>query len=179
VVERAVAWLEASQRPDGSWGGEGAPETRLVATGFAAGLLGRTRCVREPVLERAGAFLAPLWGPERVSGRAWHATAAFSAFFSNVSHELADEALQWCGRELERGYRTGLYDAVRAVRVFLYCDSSAVPGARLSPEELVEGLLAEQAADGGVAALESGGPELRAPLTVDAMLALVRLCRTL
>jgi hypothetical protein len=178
VAERAAAWLGAEQRADGSWGPEGAAEARLAATGFAAGLLGRTRFVRERTLERAGDFLAGLWSRERVEEGPWRVTAAFSSFFSNVHHDLSDEALQWCGRALERGFRTGRNDAVRTARVFLLCDSSAVPGASLAPEELVRALLVEQAGDGGFAALEAGGFAARAAETADAMLALVRLCRS-
>jgi hypothetical protein len=82
-------------------------------------------------------------------GRAWGVLVAYAHCFANTSHEEGDPILQWCGRELERGFRTRLFDAVRAARVLVLCDAGAIPGARFAAGELVAGVLAEQQADGG------------------------------
>ena len=66
-----------------------------------------------------------------------------------IAHEDSDAILQWCGRELERGYRAGAFDAVRTARVLVDCDAPSLPGARLAAGELVAALLGEQAPDGG------------------------------
>lgn len=169
--------LAGIQLEDGSWGRAGAPdEARLFATGMLAGHLARTLVVRPEVLARAGAFLEGLWSPERVSGRSWPALAAFGAWYSSASDDTADAALQWIGRELERGHRQGVYDAVHTVRVLLHCDASAVPGAALVPAALLEALLGEQGEDGGFAELAIGPDAVRVGPTIDAMLGTIRLC---
>ena len=107
-----------------------------------------------------------------------YALAAFGAWFSSVGNqdELADGALQWVGRELERGFRDGVHDAVHTVRVLLHCDASAVPGAGLAPGELLDRLLGEQGGDGGFAELAMGSDAVRVEPTFDAMLGAIRLC---
>ena len=112
-----------------------------------------------------------------MKGGEWQAIAAFSHFFANVPHELADAALQWCGRELERGYRTGAFDALAAARVLLWCDAHAIPGARLGVDELLGALLAEQRGDGGWPA-PGASPDARVARTLDALAALSRWCRS-
>jgi hypothetical protein len=62
---------------------------------------------------------------------------------------VADEALQWCGRELERGFLNGAFGAVAVARVFGRCDALALPGARLRADEVARALLAAQREDGG------------------------------
>lgn len=178
-VEAAVGFLSAAQNPDGSWGeGGGAerPEVRLFGTGRIAGLLGRTRSVRPAVLDRASEFLAGLWAPERVEGGSWGAITGFANFFTNVHHDLSDAALQWCGREIERGFRTRVFEAGLVARVLFDCDVAMLPGATLSPVELLEGLLSEQARDGGWGELEPGGLPARVEPTLDAVMAIPRLC---
>jgi hypothetical protein len=177
-VPKLAAWLGTAQDADGAWGGESLDvDTRLFATGMLAGLLGRTRSVRPHVLEDAGNFMGGHWAPEQVEGRAWARLTAFGVFFSGVDHDLADEALQWVGRELERGYRTRVYDAAATVRVLLHCDASAVPGATLEPPQLLADVLAEQGVDGGFAELAPGGPAGRVAPTLDCMRAILRLCQ--
>lgn len=179
VVEEIAGRAQALQRADGSWGAaDASAEQRLFATGMLAGHLARTRVVRPEVLDRAGAFLADRWSPDAVAGRSWPALAAFGAWFSSVGNqdELADGALQWVGRELERGFREGVYDAVHTVRVLLHCDASAVPGAGLAPGELLDRLLGEQGGDGGFAELAMGSDAVRVEPTFDAMLGAIRLC---
>ena len=73
------------------------------------------------------------------------------AWFPALCHapgDLADEALQWCGRELERGFRTGRFGPGAVARVFADCDAHALPGARLRAAEVLEALLAIQSPEG-------------------------------
>lgn len=176
-VEAIARRLRALQLDDGSWGDVDAPaQTRIFATGLLAGQLSRTRVARPEMLDRAGRFLASLWSPDRVSGRAWPEIAGFGAWYSSTGDDLADEALQWIGRELQRGHEKGVYDAVHTVRVLLHCDASAVPGAALVPAALLAALLDEQGADGGFAELAHGSDAVRVVPTLDAMHGAIRLC---
>lgn len=151
-------------------------DRRLFGTAMLAGMLGRTRAVRPDVLAAASDFVALHWAPERVEAGRWSDIAAFANFFTNVHHELGDEALQWCGRELERGFRTRRFEALPVARVLLTSDAAALPGSVLSPPELLAALLKEQAADGGFAELESSGVAARVEPTIDATQAILRLC---
>lgn len=172
-VERAVAFLAESQSPDGSWG-DGAAEVRLASTGRVGGALGRTVYARPEVLASAGDFLGRHFAPERVEGGEWDALAGVAAFFTNVEHERGDDVLQWCGRALEKGFRSHAFSAVRAARVLTLCDAGGLPGASVEPAELVMGILAEQVGDGGWPAADET-PGGRAEATLDAAFALVRL----
>ena len=175
-VERAVAILAAAQREDGSWSlaGETDESARVVATAQIAGHLAKTICARPAVLRAAGAFLAAHWGPERVQSGDPRAIAGFSHWYANTDDELSDAALQWCGRELERGFRTGAIDALGTARVFALCDAQSLPGARLSADEVVLSLAAMQATDGGFGAGFDPIPR-RVEATLDALAALARL----
>ncbi len=184
--ERAVEYLTREQRADGSWGtvdptrDDDAPEERIFATGMLAGYALRTPFVRPEVSEWAGRFLSGLWAPERVEGGALPGLSAFAHFFANGgAPDLADEALQWCGRELERGFRTHRFEAVQVLRVLFYCDARALPGATFDVAELLDRLLDEQAADGGFAALDPGGPPGRVAPTIDGLMAIRALCKGL
>jgi hypothetical protein len=173
-AERATRFLEIVQNGDGSWGDPAlAADERLFETGALAGTLGRTRFARPAALGAAGDFLGSRW-PQRQAE--WPAIAGFAQFFANVHHELADQALQWCGRELERGLREGRIEAVAALRVLLDCEAAALPGFGVPPMELLDSLLGQQARDGGFAPLASGGGGSRVAPTLDAMIGLVRLC---
>lgn len=199
TVDRAVDFLSSVQLDDGSWGSlrdgqeqavasGAAPDSgavagsgtvsdgRLFGTAMLTGVLGKTRAVRPDVLAGASNFVAERWAPERVEGGPWTAIAAFANFFTNVHHERGDEALQWCGRELERGFRTRRFEALPVARVLLTSDAAALPGSALTPPELLAALLQEQAADGGFAELESAGIPARVEPTIDATLAILRLC---
>jgi nucleotide-binding universal stress UspA family protein len=193
-AERAVEYLMRVQRADGSWGhldpvrdgdrpedAEGrAVDDRLFATGMLAGYALRTPYVRPESIVWAGRFLEGLWAPERVEGGRLASLAAFSNFFANGgSPDLADAALQWCGRELERGFRSHRFEAVETLRVLAYCDARELPGATFDVVELLDRLLDEQAADGGMAALDPGGPPGRVAPTVDALMAIRALCAEL
>ena len=184
-VDRAVDFLSSLQLEDGSWGpaerdtAKSRSDHRLFGTAMLTGMLGKTRAVRPDVLGSASNCIAERWAPERVEGGQWSAIAAFANFFTNVHHERGDEALQWCGRELERGFRTRRFEALSVLRVLLTSDAAALPGATLTPPELLAALLSEQAADGGFAELESAGVPARIEPTIDATLAILRLCTAL
>jgi hypothetical protein len=175
LVERAAGSLARAQRVDGSWApeGDGSEPAVLEATGRVAGILARTPCVRARSLDAAAEWLAARFAPERVQGFAYGPLAAYAATFASVLHEASDAILQWCGRELERGFRTGAFDAVRTARVLLDCGAPSLPGARISSRDVLAALLREQAPDGGW--LRADGPEaLRVAGTLDALAALAR-----
>ena len=176
-AERACDGLAASQQSDGSWsdGARAAEDERIFATGMIAGYLAKTPFVRQSTLAAAADYLAARWTPDRVKGSAWAANAAYFHCFALVRHEQADAILQWCGRELERGYRTGVYDAIRTARVFVLCKAHALPGSRLEAAELVSRILDEQMDDGGYALRGDSSPRARVSHTLDAMTALDRL----
>jgi hypothetical protein len=176
LVERAVAELVRAQRSDGSWApeGDGCEGSALEATGRIAGLLARTPCVRARSPDAAADWLAARFAPERVQGFVWGPLAAYAAAFANVPHESSDAILQWCGRELERAFRAGAFDAVRTARVLLDCDAPSLPGARLDPRELVAALLREQLSDGGWPP-SGGADDERVAATLDALAGLARL----
>ena len=147
---------------------------RVVATAQIAGQLAKTLYARPTVLRAASAFLAAHWGPERVQSGDPIAIAAFAQWYANTDDELSDAALQWCGRELERGFRTGAIDALATARVFALCDAQALPGAQLGADEVVLSLAAAQAADGGFGP-PAAPVAVRVAATLDALAALARL----
>ena len=169
-TEELARHFEAEQRPDGSWPAPDDPgeEASLRASGAIASALARSPFGRPSALERAGAFLGGSWSIDRVQSGAWEDIVTFVPFFSHHPHELADEALQWCGRELERGFRTGAFDAVQTARVLVLCDAQALPGARVDSRELVPAILKSQRPDGGWSRQERSSVDA----TVDASLAL-------
>jgi hypothetical protein len=173
VAERAAAWLLARQAEDGGWSEAGASEERRLAlTGEVTGLLAKTPWARVSALKRAEAFLGSLWSVERVQGPRYAPILAYVHALAHVSSDLADEVLQWCGRELERGYRTQQLAAVAVARVFLRARARALPGASIEAGELVATLLAAQQDDGGWSA-EPGAS--RTDATLEAVEALLRL----
>ena len=184
-VEAAARFFDDCQDQDGAFrvatiGDEAAArEAEIFWTGMIGGILGRTPASRPSLLESAGAFLAMRFDPNRVEHDGYAALLAYSHYFTNVAHDLSDEALQWCGRALEKGFRSRQLDAVSTLRVLLTCDAQAMPGASFDIAELLVRTLEEQAGDGGFAELSLGGPETRTTQTLDAMLAIVRLCAAL
>ncbi len=175
VAARVIARLEAAQNEDGSWApAPDSPDaTRLVVTGVVAGLLAKAACARPKPLRLAGRFLAAHWGPERVQSGDYGAIAAFACFFANAGMELADVGLQWCGRELERGYRTGRLTPLQTARVLMLCDAYSLPGARLPIEDVIGSLLAGQAEDGGWFSMACDR-EPRVNATIEAAIAMQR-----
>lgn len=169
LVERMVRDLERLQAEDGHWGGDA--DDAIFETGTLGGHLAKVPSASAGLLDAASDWLAARFSPERVQGFQWRGVAAYAHVFANRPHAAADEILQWCGRELERGFRTRHFDAVHTARVLVWCDASSLPGARLDAGELLEALLIEQAADGGF------GTRNRARCSWDAMVALVRLAR--
>jgi len=161
--------LERLQAEDGHWGGDS--EDAIFETGTLAGHLAKAPSASAGLLGAAGDWLAARFSPERVQGFQWRGIAAYAHVFANFPHEEADAILQWCGRELERGFRARRFDAVHTARVLVWCGSSSVPGARLDAGELLEALLVEQAPDGGY------GTRDRARCSWDAMVALVWFAR--
>ncbi len=177
LAERTCARLSSQQRENGTWCGvEPISEaSEIFCTGMIAGYLAKTHFVRQRTLDSAANHLATLWDPERVKGDAWESTAAYFHCFSLVQHEAADAILQWCGRELHRGLVTGLYDAVRTTRVFVWCRAHALPGAPLRREELLERLVGEQCDDGGYRRSEGESMADRVAHTLDALVGLAHL----
>jgi hypothetical protein len=148
-------------------------------TGMTGGILGRTPFSRPSLLDAAGEFLGERFDAEVVEQEGYSALIAYAHFFTNVAHDLSDEALQWCGRALEKGFRSRQLDGVATVRVLLTCDAQAMPGATFDVAELLSQILEEQAGDGGFAELSLAGPASRTTQTFDAMLGIVRLCAAL
>jgi len=179
VATALVGALAAGQRDDGSFGAAPGPAERLATTGLVGGHLARSLHVRPEPIVMVGDFLAAHFTPDRVETEPWLELLGAAHYFSNTHHPFADEALQWCGRALEKGFRSGRIEAVTVTRILRTCESDALPGAALRPDELLLALLDEQASDGGFAALEPEGPPGRVGATVDALAALIALARTL
>jgi hypothetical protein len=170
-AERACAELASAQREDGGFEVEGDLDARLGYTGTAAGLLAKTPFARPELLDAAGGFLARHFAPERVQGFRYESLVAYASFFANAPHAESDAVLQWCGRELERGFRARAFDAVRTARVYAGCDAHALPGARIAQDELCAALRAEQSADGGFGLPVAPAGE-RVEATLEALVAL-------
>jgi len=184
-IEGAAEFLESAQDADGAYriptiGGPAETDKADVFwTGMIGGVLGRTVVSRPGLLDGAGEFIADRFEPEAVEQNGYSLLLAYSHFFTNVAHDLSDEALQWCGRALEKGFRSRQVDAVATIRVLLTCDAQAMPGATFDVGELLSQMLEEQAGDGGFAELCLDGPAARTTQTFDAMLGIVRLCYAL
>jgi hypothetical protein len=173
---RIAEALARAQADDGSFGRAGSDEEeRVFLTGQIAGRLAELRSVRQSLLDAAADYLAFRFTPDRVGGFAWRPLAAYAACFANVAHERSDDVLQWCGRELERGFRTRRFDAVRVARILLDCCAASIPGAKLSAQELVVALQSEQGGDGSWPLLDGGNRDARVRHALDGLTALVRL----
>jgi hypothetical protein len=177
-LEATVAWLARAQRDDGSWEAAG-PEERFALTGMLGGFLARTRIARPELVRGAADFLAAHWSPEALERQVGTRAAAAAQIFSNAPHDLADEVLQWCGRELERGFRTGRLEALAVADALVRCEALALPGFGVGATELLAALLGEQARDGGFAALAAGGAPSRVVPTLGGLVALLALCSAL
>ncbi len=154
-AERLAGFVAAGQLEDGSLGAdpEHDLEARLQQSGRAAAALARMVCVSLDRLEAAGDFLARQWSVERVQGGRFADLAPFLPFFAVCSwHELSDAALQWCGRELERSFRSGRLSALEVASLFVRCDARSLPATRVEGAEIVSELLLLQRPDGGFGA---------------------------
>ena len=174
VPERACGYLCQLQDDEGAWAptdvaGEA---ERIRWTGTIGALLANTPFARLSVLRAAEAFLAERWSVDRVQGPSYEPILAYTSLLTQVPSELADEALQWCGRELERGFRSQVFSPLATARVFLRARVRALPGASIEAAELLTGLVTTQRDDGSWAA-EDDDPSLEA--TLEAVEALLRL----
>lgn len=141
--------LTREQGDDGAWrAAEMDEDEALRCTGRIAGCLARSPFARPETLDAAGDCLARSWDPDRVSNGRLADLHAYALFFANALHDASDEILQWCGRELERGFRTRTFSAVETLGVLVDCDAHCLPGARFAAGELLVALLTEQAPDG-------------------------------
>jgi hypothetical protein len=173
LVEAAVAALAQQQASDGGWGSPVLPpELRVGVTGEAAGLLARSPFARASLLRRAEGFLARCYSPDLLQSGEYAPLLAVVHALSGLDSEIADEALVWCGRELEKGWRGARFTTLQVARVLLRARVKALPGARLEARELVLALLAAQERDGGWAA-EPGADRIDA--TLESVEALLRL----
>lgn len=170
-----AAAVEKLQRTDGAWcapGDDAGPALHASAlppflrgerdpvflTAMLAGCLALTGNASAAAVAAAGAWLGERWSPDLVQGGSWPGIASLFHFFASGDHELGDEVLQWCGRELERGFRTRALGAVETGEVFLLCAATALPGARLGAGEVARALLEEQGDDGGWRPHEAKSP---------------------
>jgi hypothetical protein len=179
LSRRLCSALAKQQLDDGSWGSVTAePADRIELTGSIAGYLAKTPYVRERALDAAADFLASLWDPDRLRGDAWAATLSYSHTFALIRHAESDAILQWCGRELQRGLVTGIYDAVQFARLLSLCRAHGLPGAPLRRDELVAQIRAQQGHDGSFR--RSGDASVQSVIehTYEALTAFVRLTRT-
>lgn len=153
VAATAAGYLVRSQGEDGGWSDLSAPgeEPTLALSATVCGVLARCPAARQSTLRRAAAHLAARWSCERAQRGSYPLLAGYLHAFVSVPADLdeADTALQWCGRELERGFRTAAFGAAAVGDVFVRCDATAVPGARLDGAEIRAALLREQRLDGG------------------------------
>jgi hypothetical protein len=174
VVEAAVDFVAGHQDRAGAFAAAAGDDeaARIAWTGAAAGLLAKTPFARPSLLRRAEGWMRERWSVERVQGPTYAPILAYTHLLTQVDSELADEALQWCGRELERGLRTGAFGPLPVARVLLRARAGALPGARIEAQELVVGLITAQAPDGRFPA-EADAPAVRA--TLEGIEALLRL----
>ena len=136
------------------------------------GILARSPSAPVGLLAAAADWLAARFTPDAVKGFRWRPLAAYAAAFSNLPHDEGDGILQWCGRELERGFRAGRFDPVQVARLLLWCDTPSLPGGQVSASEVLPLLVAAQADDG---AFRPGAPRAETlQASWDALVALLR-----
>jgi hypothetical protein len=170
-VAGLVGWLARAQGDDGSWQAPALerlqPEDAdpVYLTGMLAGYLSKLRSGSANTLVRAEAFLAAQFSPDLVEDGGWRRLTAYAHICTNGAFELADEALQWCGRALEKGVRSGHLSALDAARMLLVCDVQSLPAGRVDARSVLLELVALQQADGGF-----GDADLSTAARVDATL---------
>ncbi len=180
-VERCAAALSALQGEDGCWVESGQEEGHsLFLTGMCGAFLVKSACVRLPVIDAAVEALAAAWSQERVSALSWALLTSYYHLLTHVSHDVGDEAMAWCGRELDKGFRGGVVSALEVSRMFLFCGAYAVPGASVDGEALLTALLAAQREDGGFVPTPAHlGLATEGEATLSAVIALSRFGRGL
>lgn len=172
-TRRACVYLSAAQQEDGCWREPGADDVDpLGLTAAVASSLAKTRFGPASVLDRASTYLAGRWSVDLVQAGDFVPIEGYLHLLSNYPSDLSDEALQWCGRELERGFRTGAFGPVQVARLFVLCEAFALPGARLDGGEMVDALREAQQPDGGWPACNEAA---RTATTLDAAVSLVHL----
>ncbi len=175
AVERCIAALSALQRSDGLIEEEGGSdeEHRLFLTGTCGAYFVKSGCARLPTIDGAVEALARAWSQERVSALSWPLLASYTHLLTNLSHEIGDEALAWCGRELDKGIGGGELSALEVARIFLFCDAFALPGGATDGDALLGPLLSAQREDGSFApAPDRLGLQTVGEATLSAVLAL-------
>jgi len=182
LLKRWVQAVSKTQAPDGMWGDASAAsaDARTYVSGMLGAFLVKSGSARLVIVDAALEALATGWSTERVSAGTWPLLAAYFHFLTFASHEIGDEALQWCGREFEKGMRGGVITALEAVRIFLFCDAYALPGVSMDGGRLIPELLREQQPDGSFPASEHAlGVQTPVQATLTAVLALSRFSREL
>lgn len=178
IVEGVAAWLGPAQGDDGAWrapreeGLASEDADPIFLTGMLAGHLAKLPCGSPRTLERAEAYLTSCFTPDLLETGDWRSLTAYTHLCSNGGGELADEALQWCGRALEKGLRSGRLRPLDAARALLVGDVRTLPGTRTDTQRVASDLLAEQEADGSFAA--EGSTHDRVEATLLGARALVR-----
>jgi hypothetical protein len=174
LSERAVGFLLGEQAPDGSFRtARDDDEAWLVRTGQVAGVLAKTPFAPPSALRLAEAFLADRWSVDALAGPTPARIEAYAPLLANWLSPLSDEGLQWCGRELERGFRSGRFEPLAVARVFLRTRARTLPGTRLEGAAVRAALIPGQCADGSFASEDSRRSRVEA--TLDAMEAILRL----
>jgi hypothetical protein len=163
MSEAAVGYVATRQDSDGGFSdGAADVDARIALTGEASGLLARTPFASQRLLRAAESFLAQHWSVDLVQGPRYAPILAYTHLMAGFGSDLSDEVLQWCGRELERGFRTHVFAPVDVARVFLRARARALPGAQVEADEVVLDLLAAQDEDGGWP--DAGGGRVEATL---------------
>lgn len=146
--ELAVAQLVKCQREDGGWGEHTLSLDCLSVTGQVAGLLAKSPFSPGRSLRAAESYLTKHWSEARVRAGSMVDIDVYFHWYANYPGDLADEALQWCGRELTRGFRSDKFGPLAVGRVFVRCGARALPATPISSSEVCEKLLETQRSDG-------------------------------
>lgn len=175
LSERAVGFLLGEQARDGSFRTpeDAGEEAWLVRTGEVAGVLAKTPFAPPSALRRAEAFLAERWSVGALEAATPARIGAYAPLLANWHSPLSDEGLQWCGRELERGFRSGRFAPLAVARIFLRTRARTMPGASLEGAVVRAALLPAQGPDGSFADTDPRRSPVDA--TLDAMEAILRL----
>ena len=145
-IGRGLLWEQLIPRIDAIVRGlETRDRCDLAALG---GYLNACWCMSPEVLNHLSQHLISEFSRSEIQGGSFPAVSSFFHFFSYCSDESADPILQWCGRELERGYRAGLFSNLQLARLFRLCRAQALPASRVSLDEVASALEEEQNADG-------------------------------